>query len=193
MRRADWIAGTVGGAMLLAAAAVFGVTHYNALLHAHADRVAANDEEQGGLKFPTIDEMCKAAGVAAADLQSCLNDETSAAEFVGAWMEYNGFLANGRIDIEQIQSQAEIAAADPTIASAAGDPLDALAGPLPDADPAQGLLAAAPDADPLAPSADQAMPPAQVALYCLSSAADDWLKMHECITHNDPSSSLDGN
>jgi hypothetical protein len=37
------------------------------------------------------------------------------------------------------------------------------------------------------------MPPAQVALYCLSFAADDWLKMHDCITHNDPSSTLDGN
>jgi hypothetical protein len=190
MRKADWIAGTVGSVMLLAAAAVFGVTHYNALLHARANQVAANDEEQQGLKFPTIDEMCKAAGVAAADMQSCLSDETSAAEFVGAWMEYNGFLNNGRIDIEQIQSQAELAVADPTISTPAGDPL---ADPLPDGDPAQGLLAASPDADPLAPSADQAMPPAQVALSCLSTAADDWLKMHDCITHSDPSSTLDGN
>jgi hypothetical protein len=125
-------------------------------------------------------------------MQSCTNDETSAAEFVGAWMEFNGFLTDGRINIEQIQLQAELAAADPSINPPSGDPLDPLADPSPDGDPAQGLVAPA-DADPLAPPADQAMPPAQVALYCLSSAADDWLKMHDCITHNDPSSTLDGN
>ena len=192
MRKADWVAGTAGGAMLLAAVAVFGVTHYNALLHPGAHQVAANDGGDTGLNFPTIDEMCKAAGVAAADMQSCVSDETSAAEFVGAWMEYNGFLSNGRIDIGQIQLQAELSAADPTINPPTGDPLDPFADPSPDADPAQGLVAAQ-DADPLAPPADQAMPPAQVALNCLTSAADDWLKMHDCITQNDPSSSLDGN
>ena len=102
------------------------------------------------------------------------------------------FLTDGRIDIQQIQLQAELSAADPTIDPPAGDPLDPLADPSPDADPAQGLVPS-PDADPLAPAARLKMPPAQVALYCLTAAADDWLKMHDCITQNDPSSSLDGN
>ena len=192
MRKADWIAGGAGGAMLLAAAAVFGVTHYNALLHASANQATANTDAQPGLTFPSIDEMCKAAGATASNKESCVNDETSAAEFVGAWMQYNGFLTDGRIDIQQIQLQAELSAADPNIDPPAGDPLDPLADPSPDIDPAQGLVQS-PDADPLAPSTDAKMPPAQVALYCLTAAADDWLKMHDCITQNDPSSSLDGN
>src|SRR5512142_2783920 len=193
MLKADWIAGSVGGAMLFAAAAVLGVTHYSALVTHSTNQIASNSNEpQDGLKFPTIDQMCKAAGATAAYMQSCTNDETSAAEFVGAWMEFNGFLTDGRINIEQIQLQAELAAADPSINQPSGDPLDPLADPSPDGDPAQGLVAPA-DADPLAPPADQPMPAAQVALYCLSSAADDWLKMHDCITHNDPSSTLDGN
>jgi len=192
MRKAEWIAGAVGGAMLVAAAAVFGVTHYNVLMHASANHAAANTDAQPGLNFPSIDDMCKAAGATASNKESCVNDETSAAEFVGAWMQYNGFLTDGRIDIQQIQLQAELSVADSTVDPPAGDPLDPLADPSPDADPAQGLVQS-PDADPLAPSTGAKMPPAQVALYCLTAAADDWLKMHDCITQNDPSSSLDGN
>ena len=48
MGKADWIAGTVGGAMLLAAVAVFGVTHYDALLHPGEHQVAAIDEQSPG-------------------------------------------------------------------------------------------------------------------------------------------------
>src|SRR5579864_5805913 len=158
MRKADWIAGGLGGTMLLAAAAVFGVTHYNALLHTGASQVAANPDTQSGLNFPSIDEMCKAAGATGSNKESCVNDETSAAEFVGAWMQYNGFLTDGRIDIQQIQLQAELSAADTNIDPPAGDPLDPLSDPSPDADPAQGLVQS-PDADPLAPSADAKMPP----------------------------------
>ena len=191
MRKADWIAGGVGGAMLLGAAAVFGVTHYNALLHPGANQ-AANAGEQPGLNFPSIDEMCKAAGATAANRESCVNDETSAAEFVGAWMQYNGFLTDGRIDIQQIQLQAELSASDHTIDPPAGDPTGSArrcfagcrscTGPR----PVRGCRSAG-------ALGRQKMPPAQVALYCLTAAADDWLKMHDCITQNDPSSSLDGN
>src|ERR1700688_1431024 len=140
MRKADRIARGVGGATLMATAAVFGVTHYNALLHASAKQVAANTGAQPGLNFPSIDEMCKAAGATGRDKESCVNDETSAAEFVGAWMQFNGFLTDGRIDIEQIELQAELSAADSTINPPAGDPLDPLSDPSPDADPAQGLV-----------------------------------------------------
>ncbi len=178
--------------MVVAVAAVFGVTHYDVLLHRAASRPAAADADATGLKFPSVDDMCTAAGVIGADLQQCISDETSAAEFVGAWMELNGFIADGRIDVEQIQLQAELAAADQGSNSPAGDPLDPLSGATPDL--TQDPLPSSPDADPLAsPSGGEAMPPAQVAMLCLSTASDDWLKMHDCIAHNDPSSTLDGN
>ncbi len=194
MRKSGWIAGGVLGVMALAAAAVFGMTHYKVLPYrAAAPQTQVTDADGTGLKFPSVDDMCNAAGVTGADLQQCVGDETSAAEFVGAWLELNGFISNGRIDLEQIQLQAELASADQGINPPAGDPLDPLASD-PAADLTQDALPSSPDADPLAPPAGgEAMPPAQVAMLCLSTASDDWLKMHDCIAQNDPSSTLDGN
>jgi hypothetical protein len=192
MRKSEWIACGLGGAMVLAVAAVFGATHYNVLLHRAAPQTAAVNTDSSGLKFPSVDEMCKAAGAVGADLQQCISDETSAAEFVGAWLDLNGFINDGRIDIEQIQLQAQLASVDQGINPPAGDPLDPLSDP--PADPAQDALPPSPDADPLAPpSGGEATPPAQVALLCLGTASDDWLKMHDCIAQNDPSSTLEGN
>ena len=187
--RADWIAGGLGGALVLAATIVFGVTHYPVLLHRVSTQVAA----AGQLTFPTVEQMCRAAGVSSAGMAACTNDENSAAEFVGAWLGLNGFLTDGRIDIEQIQLAAELSAADPGIDPPAGDPLDPL-----DAQP-DGLAPEtplAPDSnDPLTVQglADHGPTPAQTALYCLTTAGDDWLKLHDCIAHNDTSSALDGN
>ncbi len=191
---ADWVAGGLGGAVVLAAIIVFGVTHYPALLHRASTQVA-NDSAAvtGQLTFPTVDQMCKAAGASSADMAACTNDENSAAEFVGAWLGLNGFLTNGRIDIEQIQLAAELSAADPGIDPPAGDPLDPL-----DAQPDGLAPETPPPPDPNDPLTmpgvtDHAPTPAQTALYCLTTAADDWLKLHDCIAHNDPSSALDGN
>jgi hypothetical protein len=191
VNRADWIAGGLGGAMLLAAVAVFGVTHYQVLLHPGAIRAASANAPDGGsgITFPSVEQMCKATGVGGADMQGCISDETSAAEFVGAWLDLNGFLVGGRIDLEQIQLSAQLDAADPGLdAQGAADPLSP-----PDLPEATGLTAD--PSDPLADSApgDNPSSPAQIALYCLSSASDDWLKMHDCISQNDPSSSLGAN
>src|SRR5438105_1125276 len=163
--RADWIAGGLGGALVLAATIVFGVTHYPVLLHRVSGQVANDSAAAAGqLTFPTIDQMCKAAGVSSAGMAACTDDENSAAEFVGAWLGLNGFLTNGRIDIEQIQLAAELSAADPGIDPPAGDPLDPL-----DAQP-DGLapetpLASGPN-DPLIVQglADHGPTPAQTAL-----------------------------
>ncbi|HEX5281553.1 MAG TPA: hypothetical protein VFW28_15845 [Micropepsaceae bacterium] len=194
--RAEWIAGGLGSAVLLAVIGVFAVTHYQAVVHPGAQQASvAQQTGPAGLSFPTVEQMCKAAGAGAADMADCVNEETSAAEFVGAWLELNGFVANGRIDLEQIQLSAELDAADDP--GLVGGPLSA--DPL-DADP---LSAATPaDSGPVAPDADNVLPgtptsssssPAQIALLCLQDAADDWLKMHDCIAHNDPSSTLGGN
>ena len=196
--RSDRIAAGLGGAMVLATAAVFGVAHYKPLLHPGSNQLANNSADVAGqLTFPTIEQMCKAAGVSGVDMAACIKDENSAQEFVGAWLGLNGFLSNGRIDIEQIQLAAELSVADPTINAPAGDPLDPLDAP--DALTPDGLAPETPlppdPTDPLTvPSvSDRGPSPAQTAQYCLTVAADDWLKLHDCIAHNDPSSSLAGN
>lgn len=192
--RAEWIAGGLGSAMLLAVVAVFAVTHYRAVIHPGAQQTSVAQTAPAGLSFPTVEQMCKAAGAAPGDMAGCISDETSAAEFVGAWLDLNGFITNGRIDTDQIQLSAELDAADdPGLAApSVVDPLNS--DPLSSPDPSDSGLAA--------PGADNALPgtgatssssPAQVALLCLQTAADDWLKMHDCIAQNDPSSTLDGN
>ena len=190
-KRTIWIAGGLGGAMLLIIAVLFGVTHYQVLLHPRGTQTeSANTPDRGNaINFPTVEQMCAAAGVSAAEKPACISDETSAAEFVGAWLDLNGFLVNGRIDLEQIQLSAQLDAADPD--------LDAPGAADPSASPDLALDAglANDPVDPLAESGPGNSPgsPAQVALLCLGSAADDWLKMHDCISRNDPASSLDGN
>src|SRR5437764_593103 len=66
------------------------------------------DAEQFGPTIPTIDEMCKAVGATSANLESCKNDESAAAEFVIAWMGLHGFVANGTIDVGMIQLAADL-------------------------------------------------------------------------------------
>jgi len=196
--RAEWIAGGLGSVMLLAVIGVFGMTHYRALIHpgTQTQQPAVAQNGPAGRNFPTVEEMCKAAGAGPADMASCTNDETSAAEFVGAWLELNGFITNGRIDTDQIQLSAALDASDQGVdAPTSVDPLNADPLSLPDpTDPPDAGLAA-PDGDnPLPGSGTPATAsPAQVALLCLQSASDDWLKLHDCIAHNDPSSTLDGN
>ena len=60
----------------------------------------------------------------------------------------------------------------------------------PDAD-AEGFVGY-PDIDPVTgtPVGGAFGSPAQLALYCLGSTAD-WMRMHECISQNDPSTSLE--
>jgi hypothetical protein len=193
--RAEWVAGGLGSAMLLAVVAVFGVTHYRALIHPGIQQASVAQNAPAGLNFPTVEQMCKAAGADAANMADCVSDETSAAEFVGAWLELNGFITNGRIDTDQIQLSAELDSADDqglVGGSTSVDPLDA--DPLSPPVPSDSGLAV-PDTDNALPgtAATGSSSPAQVALLCLQTAADDWLKMHDCIAQNDPSSTLDGN
>lgn len=189
--KAEWIAGGLGGAMVLAVVAVFAGTHYQAIVHPRTQQTAAQNGT-AGLSFPTIDQMCKAAGAGPGEMPGCISDETSAAEFVGAWLDLNGFITDGRIDIDQIQLSAELDAADTGLAAPSpADPLNS--DPLGAADPSDTGLAA-PEPDFALPGVTTAgASPAQTALLCLSTAADDWLKMHDCIAQNDPSSTLDGN
>ena len=193
--RAEWVAGGLGSAMLLAVIGVFAVTHYRVVIHPPAQRTSVAQAAPASLNFPTVQQMCKAAGADASNRADCVSDETSAAEFVGAWLELNGFITNGQIDTDQIQLSAELDSAnDPGLVGGpqSVDPLDA--DPLSPPVPSDSGLAT-PDTDDVLPGteATSSSSPAQVALLCLQTAADDWLKMHDCIAHNDPSSTLDGN
>lgn len=191
-KRAEWIAGGIGAAMVVAAAAVFGVTHYAALVH--RDVRQQTDTSQTGLNFPPVDQMCKSAGVSPPDMADCVNEETSAAEFVGAWLQLNGFLTNGRVDTEQIQLAAGLDAADQgPDAALPSDPADPGQPDLASGDAAAGLAPQGPDGLPGGDATAPHASPAQIAMLCLGAASDDWLKMHDCIAHNDPSSTIDGN
>ena len=191
--RGKVIAAGMGSAMFLAVVALFLGTHYRALLQLHAVQQAANARpltSSSGLNIPTIDEMCKVAGATSANLADCRGDESAAAEFVIAWMGLNGFLADGTIDLDQIQLAAFLAdnggggLADD---SDLGVDQSSLDGPTPDAiaepniDPATGL-----------PVTEIFNSAAQIAMFCMNSS-NDWLAMHDCISRYDPSSRFDGN
>jgi hypothetical protein len=115
-------------------------------------------------------------------LKQCQADENAAGEFVIAWMSYNNFIVNGAISLDQIQLIASLDDSSPL-----GDP---------GADPSNGLDLGG---DPLASGADPftgspssfLQSPAQLALYCLQMSGD-WVTMHDCISSNDPSSTLAG-
>jgi len=145
-----------------------------------AQQASATAENPNGLNIPSIDEMCKAAGATAQNLKECQADESSAAEFVIAWMGLNNFINNGSIDLEQIQLEATFPnAPDPS------QGLDPNADPndlgQPNIDPATGEV--------VTETFDS---PAEIALFCLSES-NDWLKMHDCISRYDPTSRFDGN
>jgi hypothetical protein len=193
-KRENIIAAGLGGAVLLAVAALFLGTHYRALLHPGDGGKTANaaaDANPNGLTIPPIDEMCKAAGATSANMESCKNDESAAAEFVIAWMGLHGFVANGAIDAGLIGLAAELGT-DP--ASPLGSPDASLADPTLGDDPNAAETGAEPNIDPATglPVTESFDSPAQIAMFCLGGSMD-WLQLHDCISRYDPSSRLDGN
>jgi hypothetical protein len=190
-KRENIIAVWLGGAMLLAVVALFLATHYRALLYLGSAGKTASVTDANGLNIPSIDEMCKAAGATSDNLASCKNDESAAAEFVIAWMGLHGFVANGNIDMGQVQlaadlgtdpasplTNSDVSLADPSLG---GDPNAAETGAEPNIDPATGL-----------PVTESFESPAQIAIVCLGDSMD-WLQLHDCISRYDPSSRFDAN
>ena len=192
----DTLGSVIGGTAAAAALAYFAMTH---------EPPPVSQDERVTLNIPTIEQMCAVLG--ATDPQSlmdCQALESSAGEYVIAWMGLNGFILNGGIDIEQIPLIASLDDSnavdpaltfDPTVDPAAAfDPsvnpnLDpALGGdPLLDVEP---LLGGA--TDPLTGETSPVFAsPAQLAMYCLSGASD-WLTLQDCISMNDRSIALDG-
>jgi hypothetical protein len=169
----------------------------------HRQPVTPQDQtaDSGGLKIPTVEEMCKTLGAIEGDaLKQCRDQEQAAGEFVIAWMGLNGFIVNGELSLGQIQLLASL------------DDNGALSGLGPD--PAAGFdpsLGFDPNADPSLlgdPSASGSQitsgidpltgaplgylqSPAQLALFCLQMAGD-WVTLHDCISENDPSSHIGG-
>ena len=181
----------IGGTVVAAALAFFTLTH---------QPPAGTDEtERVSLNIPTVEEMC--AGLGASDPQSlmeCTAVESSAGEFVIAWMGLNGFILNGGIDIEQIQLIANLDDAntvdpfqtfDPTIDPGLGlDPnLDPSLDPALSGDPLLGGVT-----DPLTGETSPVFASsAQLAMFCLSGATD-WISLQDCISMNDQSTQLGG-
>jgi hypothetical protein len=189
----ETIGSVIGGTAAAVALAFFALTHQPPAATDEAERVSLN--------IPTLEQMCIALG--ASDPQSmmdCQGLEGSAGEFVIAWMGLNGFILNGDIDIQQIESIAMLDEAntvdplstfDPTIDP--GFALDPTLDPNfdPNADP---LLDGAPTLGGVTdPNTGETSPvfgsPAQLALYCLSGASD-WLTLQDCISMNDPTIQL---
>jgi hypothetical protein len=191
-QRQDIIAAGLGGAMLLAVVSLLFATHYRALLHPGAAGKPVAEADQFGLTIPTIDEMCKAVGATSANMESCKNDESAAAEFVIAWMGLHGFVANGTIDTSLIQL-AEDLGTDPASPLTNPDPDLGLADPSL-LDPSAAETGAEPNIDPATglPVTESFESPAQIAKFCLGDSMD-WLQLHDCISRYDPSSRFDGN
>ena len=196
--RRDTITIVIGSVALAAVLALLGVTHYRALLGT-AQVAGEQAEPQAALNIPSIEQMCAASGLAAGDaLTQCQADESSAGEYVIAWMGLNGFIADGAIALDQIQLLASLdgpgtdvfgldPSNDPSLTdpSLGGDP--SLLG-----DPALGDSVIGGVTDPLTGETSPLFQsPAQLALYCLSQSGD-WIKMHDCISENDPSSRFAG-
>ena len=190
----ETVGSVVGGTVAAAALAFFAISYV-------PPAAPINEGEQLSLNIPTTEQMCLALG--AGDPQSmmdCQALESSAGEFVIAWMGLNGFILNGGIDIQQIQLIAELddtnavdpaSTFDPTIdPGLALDPsldpnFDPTAHPLLDSLPALGGVTD--------PNTGETSPvfasPAQLALFCLSGAVD-WLSLQDCISMNDRSTQL---
>ena len=165
----------VAGVAVAAVLTFFAVSYREALFPPAKQAQAEAPANPNGLNIPSVDQMCKAQGAGDGDvLKQCQSDENAAAEFVIAWMGFNGFLDGGGIDLQQIQYTASLDRTDP-LADASTDPS---VGGSPSVDPITGE------------SSGTFGSPAQLALYCLGSS-NDWMKMHECISQNDPSTSLE--
>ncbi len=181
----------IGGTVTAAALAFFAFTHVP------PPAPSRDIAEQATLTIPTIEQMCASLG--ASDPQSmmeCSAVESSAGEFVIAWMGLNGFILNGGIDIEQIQIIADLDNAnavdpaqtfDPTI-----DPgLDLGADPNFDPALAEGLVLGG-ATDPLTGDTSPLFAsPAQLAMFCLGGAVD-WISLQDCISINDQSTQFGG-
>ena len=142
--------------------------------------------------------MCTNLGATdAQSLMDCQALESSAGEFVVAWMGLNGFITDGTIDIEQIQMIATLddinavdplSTFDPTIDP--GFVLDPGVDPSFDPTISDPGLGGVTD-----PNTGETSPvfasPAQLALYCLSGAVD-WVSLQDCVSMNDPSIQLSG-
>jgi hypothetical protein len=176
------IGSVIGGTAVAAAFAFFAFTH---------EPAAPAQTDQASLNIPTVEQMCASLGAGDGQaLMECQALESSAGEYVIAWMGLNGFIADGTIDLQSIEMIASLDDAnavdpsltfDPTI-----DPGLAL-------DPSFDPSLADPAIDPLLggvidPFTGETSPvfasPAQLALYCLSSAVD-WISLQECIGMND--------
>lgn len=187
----------IGGTATAAVLAFFAFTHEPALAP------SGDLGQQVSLNIPTIEQMC--AGLGAADPQSmmeCQAVESSAGEFVIAWMGLNGFLLDGGIDILQIQQIAELDNAnavdpgqtfDPTIDPGLGfDPsLDPSLDP--NFDPTlDGGLVLGGVTDPLTGDTSPIFAsPAQLAMFCLGGAVD-WISLQDCISMNDQTTQFSG-
>jgi hypothetical protein len=184
------IGSVIGGGTVAAALAFFALTH---------EPVAPAQPEQAALNIPTIEQMCASLGASDGQaLMECQALESSAGEYVIAWMGLNGFIAGGTIDlqsIEMIASLDDANAVDPTLTfDPTIDPglaLDPSLGLDPSLDPS--LVDPSLSGDPLLggvtdPFTGQTSPvfasPAQLALFCLTSAVD-WISLQECIGMND--------
>ena len=192
--RRDIVANVMSGA-IMTGLALFAATF-------PAAPISSPAAKSGGLTIPSVDQMCRALGATDGDaLKQCLVDENDAGEFVIAWMGYNNFIVDGAISLDQIQLLSSLDdnalgagfGADPALGY---DP--ALGGLDPSADPS--LLGGDPSlsgdptlsidpitGEPLTGSQS----PAQIALVCLMMATD-WISLQQCISDNDPSSSISG-
>ena len=187
------IGSVIGGTAAAAALAFFAITYVPA--------APADQGEQVALNIPPVEQMCMSLG--AADPQSmmeCTALESSAGEFVIAWMGLNGFILDGGIDIQQIQQIAELDDANSVDPLSTFDPTidpgfvpDVLVDPNldPNADPVLDIeptLGGATD-----PNTGETSPvfasTAQLALFCLSGAVD-WLSLQDCISMNDRSTQI---
>ena len=153
----------LGGAAILAVLLPFAIKPMSVPPPAASQDAPVQD---AGLQIPTIDQMCAMQGAAGDALEACREDETAAQEYVGAWMDYNGFINEGGLDLGQIELLASLADNDPLLAN-----------PLTDTDPATAI----PGVD---TTPDQFQSPAQLALFCLTGA-DDWVRLHDCLAEND--------
>ena len=189
--RENIFAGTIGGAMVLAVLAVFFASHYQALLNPGAAVQNASVEAGSNtLNIPSVTDLCKGLGAAEGEaLKACAFEENSAAEFVIAWMGLNGFLANGVIDMGAIQLAADLG---PNATNPLSDP-DASLDPSAGLDPTAALPNSDADLDPATglPLDQTFQSPAEIAMFCLSNAAD-WVQIHDCISRNDPSTRFTG-
>jgi hypothetical protein len=178
----------IGGAMLIGG----GVYLYRFYRADIAPRQQTAESAGGTLVIPAVAEMCRSRGATEGEaLKQCEADENAAGEFVIAWMGYNNFIVEGAISLDQIQAIASLDDASP-LGDLSADPSlgnDLGGDPLGQGDVSSGITSGT-DSLTGTPSGFL-QSPAQLALYCLQMSGD-WITMSDCISTNDPSSSISG-